>query len=549
MTPSITKDLGPIQAKFIFVTGGVLSSLGKGIAAASLGALLEARGLKVTLMKMDPYLNVDPGTMSPFQHGEVFVTDDGAETDLDLGHYERFTSVPTTRNHTITTGKIYNTVIQKERRGDYLGKTVQVIPHITDEIKSTMRKVAKDVDVVIVEIGGTVGDIESQPFLEAIRQWKLEAGLDERMRANAINMHLTYVPYIRAAGELKSKPTQHSVKELRALGIQPDVLVCRAEQDIPRELKDKIALFCSVTQDAVFSAKDARTIYEVPLNLHAEGLDAKVAALLGLEEAAPNLQPWTDLMHRIRNPKGAVRIAVVGKYVEFKESYKSLTESLHHAGYGLGLQVDLQWVEAEQLENAEPSDVLKDCQGILVPGGFGIRGTRGMIEAIRYAREARIPFFGICLGMQMASIEFARNACGMEGADSTEFEDTPRHKIIFKLRELVDVEELGGTMRLGAYACNLREGSFAAKAYGSLEISERHRHRYEFNQSEFRAPLEAKGLAFTGLSPDGTFVEIVELPDHPYFLACQFHPEFKSKPLAPHPLFTAFVKASAGVEG
>jgi CTP synthase len=527
------------MAKFVFVTGGVLSSLGKGIAAASLGALLEARGLKVTLMKMDPYLNVDPGTMSPFQHGEVFVTDDGAETDLDLGHYERFTSVPTTRNHTITTGRIYNTVIQKERRGDYLGKTVQVIPHITDEIKGTMKKVAKDVDVVLVEIGGTVGDIESQPFLEAIRQFKLELG-----HGNAINMHLTYVPYIKAAGELKSKPTQHSVKELRALGIQPEVLVCRADQDIPRALKDKIALFCSVTPDAVFSCRDASTIYEVPLNLNLEGLDAKVAELLGLGDRQPDLSPWHDLLHRIQNPKGSVRIAIVGKYVEFKESYKSLIEALHHAGYGLETHVDLKWIEGEALEHGDAVELLGDCAGVLVPGGFGVRGTAGMIKAIRYARENRVPFFGICLGMQMASVEFGRNVAGLEGADSTEFEDNPKHRVIFKLRELVDVEELGGTMRLGAYPCQLTADSQAAKAYRSLTISERHRHRYEFNQAEFRAPMEAKGLAFTGLSPDGTFVEIIELPDHPYFLGCQFHPEFKSKPLQPHPLFTAFVKAA-----
>jgi len=527
------------MTKFIFVTGGVLSSLGKGIAAASLGALLEARGLKVTLMKMDPYLNVDPGTMSPFQHGEVFVTDDGAETDLDLGHYERFTSVPTTKNHTITTGRIYNTVIQKERRGDYLGKTVQVIPHITDEIKATVKKVAKGVDVVLVEIGGTVGDIESQPFLEAIRQFKLEMGF-----GNAINMHLTYVPYIKAAGELKSKPTQHSVKELRALGIQPDVLLCRAEQEIPRALKDKIALFCSVTTDAVFSCKDADTIYQVPMNLHVEGLDAKVATLLSLPEASPDLSHWTDLLHRIRNPKGSVRIAIVGKYVEFKESYKSLTEALHHAGYGLETQVDLKWVEGEEIEAGHADAKLSDCHGILVPGGFGVRGTQGMIEAVRYARENRIPFFGICLGMQMASVEFARHVAGLEGADSTEFEENPKHRIIFKLRELVDVEELGGTMRLGAYPCVLKGDSAAAVAYESTEISERHRHRYEFNQAEYRKPLEEKGLAFTGMSPDGTFVEIVEIPDHPYFLGCQFHPEFKSKPLNPHPLFTSFVKAS-----
>jgi CTP synthase len=526
------------MTKFVFVTGGVLSSLGKGIAAASLGALLEARGLKVTLMKMDPYLNVDPGTMSPFQHGEVFVTDDGAETDLDLGHYERFTSVPTTQNHTITTGKIYNTVIQKERRGDYLGKTVQVIPHITDEIKGVIRKVAKDMDVVIVEIGGTVGDIESQPFLEAIRQFKLEAGL-----GNAINMHLTYVPYIKAAGELKSKPTQHSVKELRALGLHPDVLLCRADVEIPRELKDKIALFCSVTPDAVFSGKDASSIYEVPQNLHNEGLDAKVAQLLNLPPTAPDLSAWEDLLRRIHNPKGTVRIAIVGKYVEFKESYKSLIESLHHAGYGLEMSVDLKWVEAEQLEGGDCDTLLKDCHGVLVPGGFGVRGTRGMIEAIRWARERKVPFFGICLGMQMASVEFARNVAGLEGADSTEFDDAPKHKVIFKLRELVDVEELGGTMRLGAYPCKLAEGSQAEKAYGTKDISERHRHRFEFNH-EYKKALEDKGLRFTGMSPDGVFVEIVEIPEHPYFLGCQFHPEFKSRPLQPHPLFTAFVKAS-----
>jgi len=532
------------MTKFVFVTGGVLSSLGKGIAAASLGALLEARGLKVTLMKMDPYLNVDPGTMSPFQHGEVFVTDDGAETDLDLGHYERFTSVPTTKNHTITTGRIYNTVIQKERRGDYLGKTVQVIPHITDEIKANIKKVAKDVDVVLVEIGGTVGDIESQPFLEAIRQFKLEAGY-----GNAINMHLTYVPYIKAAGELKSKPTQHSVKELRALGIQPEVLLCRADLDIPRGLRDKIALFCSVTPDAVFCCRDASTIYEVPINLHLEGLDAKVAALLNLGDRKPDLTPWHDLLHRIQNPLGSVRIGIVGKYVEFKESYKSLIEALHHAGYGLETQVELKWIEGEELEHADPAAILGDCHGVLVPGGFGVRGTLGMIKAIRYARENKVPFFGICLGMQMASVEFARNVAGLEGADSTEFEDNPKHRVIFKLRELVDVEELGGTMRLGAYPCVLDEGSQAAIAYKSLKISERHRHRYEFNQAEFRKPMEEKGMAFTGLSPDGTFVEIVELPGHPYFLGCQFHPEFKSKPLQPHPLFTAFVKASAEHRG
>jgi CTP synthase len=526
------------MTKFIFVTGGVISSLGKGIAAASLGALLEARGLKVTLMKMDPYLNVDPGTISPFQHGEVFVTDDGAETDLDLGHYERFTSVPTTCNHTVTTGRIYNTVIQKERRGDYLGKTVQVIPHITDEIKATIKKVAKDIDVVLVEIGGTVGDIESQPFLEAIRQFKLEVGHNK-----AINIHLTYVPYIKAAGELKSKPTQHSVKELRVLGIQPEVLLCRADLDIPRALKDKISLFCSVTADAVFSFRDASTIYEVPLNLHIEGLDTKVATLLGLGDHKPNFAPWYDLLDRINNPKRSVRIAIVGKYVDFKESYKSLIEALRHAGYGLETQVDLKWVEGEALEHGDPSEHLNDCDGILVPGGFGVRGTTGMLVAIRYARENLIPFFGICLGMQMALVEFAQNVMGLDGADSTEFDDNPKHRIIFKLRELVDVEKLGGTMRLGAYPCVLIDGSRAAKAYNSLAISERHRHRYEFNQIEFRQSMEAYGLVFTGTSPDGTFVEIAELPSHPYFLGCQFHPEFKSKPLQPHPLFVSFIEA------
>lgn len=529
------------MAKFIFVTGGVISSLGKGIAAASLGALLEARGLRVTLMKMDPYLNVDPGTISPFQHGEVFVTDDGTETDLDLGHYERFTSVPTTCNHTVTTGRIYNTVIQKERHGDYLGKTVQVIPHITDEIKATIKKVANNVDVVLVEIGGTVGDIESQPFLEAIRQFKLEFG-----QGNVINVHLTYVPYIKAAGELKSKPTQHSVKELRALGIQPEVLLCRADLDVPRALKDKISLFCSVDPDAVFSFRDASTIYEVPLNLHLEGLDTKVAALLGLADRKPDLAPWSNLLCCINNPKRSIRIAIVGKYVDFKESYKSLVEALCHAGYRLETQVDLKWVEGEELEHNDPATYLGDCSGILVPGGFGVRGTTGMLIAIRYARENLIPFFGICLGMQMALVEFAQNVMGLDGADSTEFEANPKYRVIFKLRELVDVERLGGTMRLGAYPCVLVKGSLAAKAYDSLTISERHRHRYEFNQAEFRKPMELSGLTFTGSSPDGTFVEIAELPTHPYFLGCQFHPEFKSKPLQPHPLFVAFIAAVIG---
>lgn len=527
------------MVKFIFVTGGVLSSLGKGIAAASLGALLEARGIKATLMKIDPYLNVDPGTMSPFQHGEVYVTDDGAETDLDLGHYERFTSVPTTKNNTVTAGRIYNTVIQKERQGDYLGETVQVIPHITDEIKANIKRVAQDVDVVLVEIGGTVGDIESQPFLEAIRQFKLEVG-----HGNAINIHLTYVPYIKAAGELKSKPTQHSVKELRALGIQPEILICRADLDIPNTLKDKIALFCSVTKDAVFSCRDANTIYEVPINLHLEGLDAKVVDLLNLNNQKPDLSLWHSLLHRIQDPKCSISIAIVGKYVNFKESYKSLIEALRHASYRLGINLDIKWIEGEELDGEDLASYFYNCHGILVPGGFGVRGTQGMVEAVRYAREKQIPFFGICLGMQMMLIEFARNVLNLDGAGSTEFEEEPKHRVIFKLRELLDVEELGGTMRLGAYPCNLSKNSKAAEAYNSSVISERHRHRYEFNQVEFRQSMENSGLAFTGFSPDGTFVEIVELPDHPYFLGCQFHPEFKSKPLQPHPLFLSFLNAA-----
>jgi CTP synthase len=529
-------------AKYIFVTGGVLSSIGKGVAAASMGALLEARGLKVTLIKMDPYLNVNPGLLSPLQHGEVFVTDDGAETDLDLGHYERFTNMPTSRNNTITSGKIYNTVLGKEYRGYYIGKTVQVIPHVTDEIRSAMKKVSKNVDVVIVEIGGTVGDIESQPFLEAIRQHKLACGIN-----NAINVHLTYVPYIRSAGELKSKPTQHSVKDLRSLGLQPDILLCRAEQEIPRGLKDKIALFCSVTPDAVFSAKDTDLIYEAPLMLHKEGLDEKVTALLGLPDLRPDLQPWAELIKRIRNPKKVVQIAVVAKYVEFKESYRSLAEAINHAGYGLETQIDIKWIESEKLELEAPKTILGNCHGILVPGGSGVRGMKGMINAAQYAREGKVPFFGIGLGMQMATVEFARNAAMLEGADSTEYNENPSHRVICKLGELVDTEELGGTMRLGSYPCILQIGSLAGQAYGSEKIDERHRNRFEFNQTDYRNKLEEAGMAFTGLSPDNAFVEIIEIPGHPFFLGSQFHPEYKSKPLAPHPLFTAFVKACIAV--
>ncbi|MCL1908829.1 MAG: CTP synthase [Holophagaceae bacterium] len=526
------------MTKYVFVTGGVLSSVGKGVTAASLGALLEARGLRVTLIKMDPYLNLYPGMISSLQHGEVFVTDDGAETDLDLGHYERFTNVSMSKNNTVTTGKIYNTVLDKERKGDYIGKTVQVIPHVTDEIRLAIKKVAKDVDIVIVEIGGTVGDIESQPYLEAIRQHKLVSGPN-----NAINIHVTYVPFISVAGELKSKPTQHSVKELRSLGLQPDILLCRADQEIPRDLKDKIALFCSVTPDAVFSARDVDLIYEVPLVLHEEGLDQKVVALLGLSDSQPNLMPWTDLISRIRNPKDSARVAIIGKYVDFKEGYKSLEEAINHAAYSLEAKIDIKWVESEKLESQPLEDRLGDCQGILVPGGSGARGMKGMINVAQFARERGIPFFGIGLGMQMATVEFARNVAGLEGADSTEFDENPPHRVICKLGEIVDVEGPGGTMRLGSYPCLLQSGSMAARAYQRGKTDERHRHTYEFNQGEYRGKLEAAGMAFTGMSPDNVFVEIVEILDHPFFMGCQFHPEFKSKPLSPHPLFVAFVKA------
>jgi len=529
------------MTKYVFVTGGVLSSVGKGIASASLGALLEARGLSVALMKMDPYLNVDPGLLSPYQHGEVYVTDDGTETDLDLGHYERFTNAAISKNNTITAGKIYNTVLSKERRGDYIGKTVQVIPHVTDEIRAAIKKAAKNADVLIAEIGGTVGDIESQPFLEAARQLKLACG-----PKGAINVHVTHVPFIRAAGELKSKPTQHSVKTLRSLGLQPDVLVCRAEQDIPSGLKEKIALFCSVTSDAVFSARDTDRIYEVPLNLNKDGLDAKVASLLDLKDAEPDLRAWTDLVGRIRNPKRSVKVAVVGKYVGFKESYKSLEEAINHAGYGLEAKVDIKWVESEKLESGPPAAHLGDCQGILVPSGFGVRGMKGLIMAAQYARENKIPFFGIGLGMQMAAVEFARNVAMLEGADSTEFEESPRHKIICQYGEIADEEEPRGLMRLGSYPCTIKEGSLASKAYQRSIIGERHRHRYEFNLPGYLGILEKAGLAFTGMSPDNNFVEIIEIPGHPFFIGCHFHPEFKSKPLNPHPLFTAFLKACMG---
>jgi CTP synthase len=525
-------------AKYIFVTGGVVSSLGKGLASASMAALLEARGLRVTLLKFDPYLNVDPGTMSPFQHGEVFVTDDGAETDLDLGHYERFTRTRMLRDNNCTAGRIYETIITKERRGDYLGKTVQVIPHVTNEIKAAVRKVSNDVDIVIVEIGGTVGDIESLPFLEAIRQMRQEKG-----RENVVFIHLTLVPFIGVAGELKTKPTQHSVKELRAIGIQPDILLCRTDHYLSPDIKEKIALFCSVSEEAVITAKDVDNIYEVPLQLAHEGLDTQIQRCLKLPDGDRNLQPWIDLVEKIRHPLDEINIGIVGKYVGYQDSYKSLTEALFHGGIARRVKVNVSWVEAEGLEGDACEEQLRDLDGILVPGGFGRRGILGMLKGIEFARTRKVPFFGICLGMQCAVIEYARNVCGLAGADSSEFDPSTPHRVIYKLRELRGVDDLGGTMRLGAWTARLRAGSFAQQAYGGLEISERHRHRYEFNR-EYQDTLVANGLQLTGMTPDNTYVEIVEIRDHPWFLGCQFHPEFKSRPLEPHPLFTAFVTAA-----
>ncbi len=527
-------------AKYIFVTGGVVSSLGKGLASASIGALLEARGLKVSLLKFDPYLNVDPGTMSPFQHGEVFVTDDGAETDLDLGHYERFTGVRMLRDNNCTAGRIYETIISKERHGDYLGKTVQVIPHVTNEIKGAIRKVSANVDVVIVEVGGTVGDIESLPFLEAIRQMRQEQG-----RQNVVFVHLTLIPFISAAGELKTKPTQHSVKELREIGIQPDILLCRTDHFLATEIKEKIALFCSVPDEAVITAKDVANIYEVPLQLAHEGLDTQIMRCLKLEAGERNMQPWVDLVEKIRHPKDEVNIGIVGKYVGYQDSYKSLNEALFHGGLARDVKVNIAWVEAEGLEGDSCDEQLRDLDGILVPGGFGRRGILGMLKGIEYARTHKVPYFGICLGMQCAVIEYARNVCGLKDADSSEFDPSTPHRVIYKLRELRGIDELGGTMRLGAWTARLKAGSFAHQAYGTLEISERHRHRYEFNR-EYEETLVANGLQLTGVTPDGTYVEIVEIRDHPWFLGCQFHPEFKSRPLEPHPLFTAFVTAAYG---
>jgi len=528
-----------MSTKYIFITGGVVSSLGKGIAASSIGALLEARGFKVTLQKFDPYINVDPGTMSPFQHGEVFVTDDGAETDLDLGHYERFTSMRGTRKSNFTTGRIYSRVIERERRGDYLGKTVQVIPHITDEIKKCIRDASEGVDVIIVEIGGTVGDIESLPFLEAIRQFRQEAG-----RGNAINVHLTLVPYIKASDELKTKPTQHSVKELREIGIQPDILLCRSDRPIPEEMKTKIALFCNVEEKAVVSALDVDFIYQVPLALSREGLDEILLDKLHLpHQEICDLSKWEEIVRKLRHPEGEVRIGFVGKYVEFGDSYKSLNEALVHGGIANSLKVRIVYIDSETLEQEGYHGDLATVDGILVGPGFGARGVEGMLRAIRYAREKKIPFFGICLGMQCATIEFARNVAGMVGANSTEFDDDSPYKVIYKLRDLIGVDALGGTMRLGTYPCALAEGSVAREAYGEELIDERHRHRFEVNP-EYVPQLTDRGLRVSGLSPDGKFVEIVELEDHPWFVGCQFHPEYKSRPSAPHPLFRSFIRAA-----
>ena len=533
-----------MSAKYVFVTGGVVSSLGKGLAAASIGCLLESRGLRVNMMKFDPYLNVDPGTMSPFQHGEVFVTDDGAETDLDLGHYERFTHAPLSRDNNLTTGRIYEQIILKERRGDYLGKTVQVIPHVTNEIKNAMRKVSSNgADVTIVEIGGTVGDIESLPFLEAIRQMRQELG-----RENTCFVHLTLVPWIAAAQELKTKPTQHSVKELLGIGIQADILLCRSDRNLSREMKQKIAAFCNVEERAVIGATTVPSIYEVPLRFAQEGVDSLILKYLHKESPEADLNAWRALVERFYHPKDEVSIAIVGKYVEYEDSYKSLKEALTHGAVAQSLKLNVTWIEAEGLESKTPDDrgyeaQLEGFDGILVPGGFGKRGIEGMLNAIRYAREKKVPYFGICLGMQTACIEFARNVCGLKDANSSEFDPAAQHRVIYKLRELLGVEEMGGTMRLGAWTCVLQLDTLAYRIYGTSEISERHRHRYEFNR-EYEALLTGGGLVISGSTPDLTYVEMIELPDHPHFIGCQFHPEFKSKPLEPHPLFREFVVAS-----
>ncbi|MEA2116804.1 MAG: CTP synthase [Thermodesulfobacteriota bacterium] len=537
------------KTKFIFITGGVLSSLGKGLAAASIGALLESRGMSVTFQKLDPYINVDPGTMNPFQHGEVYVTDDGAETDLDMGHYERYTNAVMAQKNNYTSGRIYYSVIMKERRGEYLGGTVQMIPHITDEIKRAVLQLDGTVDVAIIEIGGTVGDIEGLPFIEAIRQLRGDLG-----RENSLFIHLTLVPYIKTAGEIKTKPTQHSVKGLLASGIQPDILMCRTEVPLDQSLKKKIALFCNVEAKSVITAIDVDSIYEVPLRLHEEGVDDRILEKLGIWTGAPNIKPWEQLVYKINNPQHTVTIGITGKYVDLKEAYKSLHEALVHGGIANNAQVELKYIAADELETGEATDQLNECDGILVPGGFGSRGMEGKIQAITYARKKKVPFLGICLGMHMAVVEFARTIARMDGAHSTEFDKETPFPVIYLMKEWFDFRtgktevrdensDMGGTLRLGAYPCKLVEGTLAHTAYQQEEISERHRHRYEFNNL-FRERLEKAGLVVSGVSPDGTLVEMVELRDHPWFLGCQFHPEFKSKPMRPHPLFRDFIKAA-----
>ena len=526
-----------MKTKFLFITGGVVSSLGKGLAAASIGALMEARGLTVAMQKMDPYINVDPGTMSPFQHGEVFVTDDGAETDLDLGHYERYTSAILTRKSNFTTGQVYDSVIRKERRGDYLGGTVQVIPHITNEIKSKILDNARGADIAIVEVGGTVGDIESLPFLEAIRQFRTDRGHD-----SVLYIHLTLVPYIATAGELKTKPTQHSVKELREIGIQPDILLCRCDREIPRDMKSKIALFCNVREEAVITARDVSTIYEVPAVYHEQGLDERIIDFLNIWTKAPDLSAWERIVKRVKEPSSETTIAIVGKYVELTESYKSLSEALNHGGIANDCRVNLKYVDSESLERHGIGNNFSGVDGILVPGGFGERGSEGKIAAIRYARENKIPFFGICLGMQMAVVEFARNVCGIEGAHSAEFREDAKNPVIHIMEGQKAVTRKGGTMRLGSYPCDLGSGTLAGRIYGQEHITERHRHRFEFNNA-YRNALKKGGLTISGVCPEGDLVEIVEIADHPWFLGCQFHPEFRSRPMVPHPLFESFVGA------
>ncbi|MBI5561627.1 MAG: CTP synthase [Deltaproteobacteria bacterium] len=526
-----------IKTKFIFVTGGVVSSLGKGLASASMGALLESRGLTITLQKLDPYINVDPGTMSPFQHGEVFVTDDGAETDLDLGHYERFTTAKLTRRNNFTTGQVYDSIIQKERRGDYLGRTVQVVPHVTDEIKSRILGLANSVDVAIIEIGGTVGDIESLPFLEAIRQLRFDLG-----KESVCYVHLTLLPYIATAHEIKTKPTQHSVNKLREIGIQPDILLCRSDRTLTPELKAKIALFCNVDRDAVISAPDVRCVYEVPLVFHKEGLDDKLVKILNIWTRSPRLGEWEEIVKKVYDSEREVNIGIVGKYVDLQDAYKSLHEALIHGGIAGGCKVHLQYFDSEDVEARGAAVVLKAVDGVLIPGGFGSRGVDGKIAAIRYARENNVPFFGICLGMQVAIIEMARNLCGIKGANSSEFDPACKDPVIDIMDDQRGVSAKGGTMRLGAYPCAVKKGTKAHVVYGTTEISERHRHRYEVN-NRYRDALAKAGVEWSGLSPDGTLVEIMEYKHHPWFVACQFHPEFKSRPTAPHPLFKGFVKA------